>query len=109
MSKKYIFEGLFDDTFGEWNITGINHDDGATHSIRRFTVKRPSGEGVLITGKYNNAGVWHIGMSILDEEQPLNKDEWQIYFEPNEESAYQNRLIVNAPDDAGLQRITDSE
>ena len=48
-------------------------------------------------------------MSLLDEHKPLNKDEWQICFEPNEEAAYRNRLVVNAPDDAGLQRITDSE
>lgn len=109
MSKKYIFEGYSDDTFGEYGITSIDHDDGGAGSIRGFIVSRPGGEGVLITGQYNSKGMWHIGMSLLDEEQPLNKDEWQIYFEPNEEAAYRNRLVVNAPDDAGLQRITDSE
>ena len=64
---------------------------------------------MLITGKYNNSGMWHIGMSILDEDQPLNKDDWQIYFEPNEESAYRNRLIVNAPDDADVEFISNKE
>ena len=109
MSKKYIFEGYSDDTFGEYNITGIDHDDGGSGSIRYFTVSRPGGEGVLITGQYNRAGMWHIGMSLLNEDKPLNKDEWQICFEPNEEAAYRNRLVVNAPDDAQIQRITDSE
>ena len=108
MSIKYIFEGFSDDTFGEVNNAWYD-DDSATRSIRRFTVKRPSGEGVLITGKYNNSGMWHIGMSILDEDQPLNKDDWQIYFEPNEESAYRNRLIVNAPDDADVEFISNKE
>lgn len=109
MSKKYVFEGCSDDTFGEYGITNIDHDDGAEHTIRHFTVKRPSGEGVLITRQYAVSGTWHIGMSILDENKPLNKDEWQFYFEPNEEAAYRNRLIVNAPDDADVQFITDKE
>ena len=109
MSKKYIFEGYSDDTFGEYGISNIDHDDSGAGSIRGFIVSRPGGEGVLITGQYNRAGMWHIGMSLLNEDKPLNKDEWQIYFEPNEAAAYRNRLVVNAPDDAGLQRITDSE
>lgn len=108
MSKKYIFEGYSDDTFGEYGITSIDHDDGASGSVRYFTVSRPDGEGVLITGQYNSADVWHIGMSLLDEDKPLNKDEWQIYFEPNEEAAYRNRMIVDAPDDTELQRVADS-
>lgn len=106
MSKKYIFEGYSDDTFGEYGITDIDHDDGAERSTRAFVVSRPNGEGVLITGQYNRAGVWHIGMSLLDEHKPLNKDEWQICFEPNEEAAYRNRLVVNAPDDAEVKFIT---
>ena len=109
MSKKYIFEGYSDDTFGEYGITGIDHDDCGSGSTRAFIVSRAGGEGVLITGQYNRAGMWHIGMSLLNEDKPLNKDEWQISFEPNEEAAYRNRLVVNAPDDAGLQLIGDSE
>ena len=108
MSKKYIFEGYSDDLFGEYNVTVMDHGDCGSGSIRHFTVSRPDGEGVLITGQYNSSGMWHIGMSLLDEEKPLNKDEWQIYFEPNEE-AYRNRLVVNAPDDTELQLIIDSE
>ena len=108
MSKKYIFEGYSDDTFGEYNITGIDHDDCASGSVRYYTISRPDGEGVLITGQYNSAGMWHIGMSLLDEDKLLNKDEWQIHFELNEEAAYRNRLIVNAPDDTELQRVADS-
>ncbi len=53
--------------------------------------------------------MWHIGMSLLNEDKPLDKAAWQIFFEPNEEAAYRNRLVVNAPDDAWIQRIADSE
>lgn len=42
-------------------------------------------------------------------DKPLDKAAWQISFEPNEEAPYCNRLIVNAPDDAWLQSITDGE
>lgn len=107
--KLYIFEGHSDDTFGEIHVTNIDYDDCASGSVIGYTLTRPNGEGVLITGQYNRAGMWHIGMSLLHEDKPLNKNEWQICFEPNEEAAYRNRLVVNAPDDAWIQRIADSE
>lgn len=109
MSKKYIFEGYSDDTFGEYGISQIDHCDNGERSIREFIVSRPNGEGVLITGQYNRAGMWHIGMSLLNEDKPLDKAAWQISFEQNEEAAYRNRLIVNAPDDAWIRSLADSE
>ena len=108
MTKKYIFEGYSDDTFGEYGITNIDHDDCGNSTLREFTVARPSGEGVSITGIYCDNGMWNIGMAVLDEEKPLNAD-WYIYFEPNEERAYHNRLVVVAPDDAKLKCLTSGE
>lgn len=108
MVKRYIFEGYSDDTFGEYGITNIDHDDCGNSTLREFTVTRPSGEGVSITGVYGDNGMWNIGMALIDAEKPLNAD-WYIYFEPNEEAAYRNRLVVVAPDDAKLKCLTSGE
>ena len=40
MSKKYIFEGYSDDTFGEYGISNIDHDDCGSGSIRYFTISK---------------------------------------------------------------------
>ena len=80
MSKKYIFEGYSYDTFVEYGITGIDHADSGSASTRAFTVTRPGGEGVLITDQYNRAGMWHLGMSLLNEDKPMDKAAWQIRF-----------------------------
>ena len=108
MVKRYLFEGYSDDIIGEYGITNIEHDDFGEQSTREFTVVRPNGEGVSITGVYCDNGVWNIGMALIDAEKPLNAD-WYIYFEPNEEAAYRNRLVVVAPDDARLRCLNSGE
>lgn len=112
MKKKYIFKGQSDNIFGEYGITDIQYLERFTGRVRplsHFTLKRPNGEGLLITGQYTVGGTWHIGVSVLNKKQPPNKDEWQFYFEPDEDVTYNNRLIVIAPEDTKLQIITDDE
>ena len=106
--KKYIFEGYSDDTFGEYGVTNIDYDDGASESEIRFSLSRESGEGVVIAGQYTKNGTWNIGMALLNEDYSLNKEDWRIYFEPNE-YAYCNRLIVEAPDDTKLECLRNGE
>lgn len=95
--KKYIFEGHSDDIFGECNITNIDCDDCASGSVIEHTLTRPNGEGVLITGQYMDSGCWNIGVSLLDENKPLNTEEWKFILLPH--TTYKNRLEVIAPDD----------
>ena len=107
MSKKYIFEGYSDDTFGEYGISNIDHDDSGAGSIRAFIVSRPGGEGVLITGQYRENGCWHIGVSLLDESRPLVlADGWKFSLLP---TSYNNELLVYAPADAEVTRLDDEE
>ena len=95
--KLYIFEGYSDDIFGEGHVTNIDFDDGARGSVIEHTLTRPNGEGVMITGQYLASGCWHIGVSLLDEDKPLNEEEWRFRLSP--QTTYHNRLEVVAPDD----------
>lgn len=109
MTKQYIFEGHSDDIFGEYGTTKIDYDDGASCSVIDYIVTRPGGEGVRIRGQYTEDGTWSIGMALTFESKPLNKEDWQIYFEPNKAAPYCNRLVVNAPDDAKLKCLRSGE
>lgn len=95
--KLYIFEGYSDDTFGEGHVTNIDYDDCASGSVIEHTLTRPNGEGVLITGQYLKSGCWHIGVSLLHDDKPLNAEEWRFRLSP--QTTYHNRLEVVAPDD----------
>ena len=62
--KIYCFIGHSDDVFEE-DKTGFDCD--CCDKEGRFSLRRPNGEGVLITGQYRENGCWHIGVSLLDE------------------------------------------
>ena len=93
--KIYCFIGHSDDVFEE-DKTGFDCD-----------LRRPNGEGVLITGQYRENGCWHIGVSLLDESRPLVlADGWKFSLLP---TSYNNELLVYAPADAELTRLDDEE
>ena len=104
-AKLYRFAGHSDDVFGE-EETGF-YCGGYFGKESRFSLRRPNGEGVLITGKYRENGCWHIGVSLLDESRPLDpEDGWKFSLLP---TSYNNELLVYAPADAEVTRLDDEE
>lgn len=103
-AKLYRFAGHSDDVFGE-EETGFYCD--CFDKEGRFSLRRPNGEGVLITGQYRENGCWHIGVSLLDESRPLVlADGWKFSLLP---TSYNNELLVYAPADAEVTRLDDEE
>ena len=104
-AKLYRFAGHSDDVFGE-EETGF-YCGGYFGEESRFSLRRPNGEGVLITGQYRENGCWHIGVSLLDDSRPLTlMDGWQFSLIP---ALYANKLLVFAPTDAELTCPDDEE
>ena len=104
-AKLYRFAGHSDDVFGE-EETGF-YCGGYFGKESRFSLRRPNGEGVLITGKYRENGCWHIGVSLLDESRPLDpEDGWKFSLLP---TSYNNELLVYAPADAELTCLNNEE
>lgn len=104
-AKLYRFAGHSDDVFGE-EETGF-YCGGYFGKESRFSLRRPNGEGVLITGQYRENGCWHIGVSLLDEFRPLIlTDGWRFSSIP---SSYNNKLLAHAPADAILTCLDEEE
>mgnify|MGYP000974378331 FL=1 len=104
-AKLYRFAGHSDDVFGE-EETGF-YCGGYLGEESSFSLRRPNGEGVLITGQYRENGCWHIGVSLLDESRPLVlADGWKFSLLP---TSYNNELLVYAPADAELTCLDDEE
>lgn len=103
-AKLYRFAGHSDDVFEE-DETGF--DCYCFNEEARFSLRRPNGEGVLITGQYRENGCWHIGVSLLDESKPLTlTDGWQFSLIP---AFYGNKLLIFAPVDAELTCLNNEE
>jgi len=100
--QTFKFEGHSDDTFGEYGITNIDHDNCASGSPIQFTIKMPDGSGIAVTGMYCHGfhigEGWMIGAETLCEDNPVD---WTITMKPSHEG-YKNQLTVIAPDDAAL-------
>lgn len=92
--KTLRFEGHSDDTFGEYGVTHIDHDNCANGSPIVFEVSA-EGKSILVTGKYDrwDIGTWDIGVSIVEED---NCPDWamRIRFE-----GYTTVLEIDVPDD----------
>lgn len=102
--KIYCFIGHSDDVLEE-DKTGLDCD--CVDKEGRFSLRRPNGEGVLITGQYRENGCWHIGVSLLDESRPLVlADGWKFSLLP---TSYNNELLVYAPVDAELTCLNNEE
>ena len=104
-AKRYCFAGHSDNVFGE-EETGF-YCGGYFCKEARFSLRRPNGEGVMITGQYRENGCWHIGVSLLDDSRPLTlMDGWQFSLIP---ALYANKLLVFAPTDAELTCLDNEE
>lgn len=110
-TKRYVFEGGSDDTFGEYSITQDDYDNCASGEPIRWKLSLPDGSGLLVVGVYaTNALVspadgWMIGVATLLENRPVD---WPVMMEPSH-GGYRNRLIVEAPVEARLVCLTREE
>ena len=103
--KTLRFRGYGDDTFGEYNVTGIDVDNCASGKPIQCIVKA-EGRAVIITGQYDrlNNGCWDIGVSLFDEE--IMAPDWamRILFED-----YSTVLEIDVPDDVTLAWYNDGK
>lgn len=93
--KKFIFTGQSDDTVIE-EVTGLDHDDYASNSIRVFEVSDEKNK-IWVTAQYspeNTPGCWAIGIQ-TDDNNPV-PDDWKLYFVQGE-IPYSPSLCVEIP------------
>ncbi len=98
--KKLIFEGHSDDTFGEYGVTNIDHDNCSNGNPVTFLVKAWNG-AAYITGQYSRYGngCWGIDVSPV-EEAVLPNWPMQMHF-----SGYSTVLEVWVPDEFELSYV----
>jgi hypothetical protein len=107
------FYGHSDDTFGYEEIVdgsdrGDDHDNCNNGSLMAFKITSKD-EGMIVTGQYAPSpipdGTWVVGITLLKEDSPLPN--WPMKWGTSD-LVYSPSLILEAPDDAVIEDITNS-
>lgn len=97
---KVTFEGYSDDTFGAyWDSGDVDHDDAAAGTIRTLKVEA-GGYRMAVTGVFNQACHWSIGIGVLEEDDPMPP--WPMTWEFK---SYTPALTMELPDDFEITLI----
>lgn len=108
--KRLRFHGYSDDTFGEYGVTDIDHDDCATSSHRAFRVAA-EGQSIIVVGVFSpkhTPGSWVVGVQIdpVDGDGGGSLPDWPMRFVPSGRP-YSPALEIDAPDDVTVTLLRD--
>lgn len=107
--KKFRFQGYSDDTFGEYEATGIDYDNCASMKPIRFQLDSNEGSMIVI-GQYSRieTGCWDIGIAQVevDCDKYLPIPNWNMSFSSSEYSVI---LDIEVPDDTTIRCLEEYE
>lgn len=110
--KRLRFEGYSDDTFGEYGVTNIDHDDCATSTHRAFRVSSGT-DAVVVVGVHapkGTPGAWMIGIQMDNQDGDFGGalPAWPIRF-VRADRPYTPALEIDAPDDVVVELLIDKK
>ena len=101
--KSYYFEGYSDDSFGEYGVSNIDHDNCASGEPIKFRMldRKDPDLGFFVTGQYSpsNSACWSISIEPVTES---HIPPWPVTVRPAK-SGYSMHVGIEAPDDVVIE------